>query len=66
MAPATATTIPSKPKPRPKVKEEKLFHPHSRKAGQLERKQLRKAKLTEQASKKAKKESAKSVYSTTD
>ncbi|KZT43117.1 hypothetical protein SISSUDRAFT_1057887 [Sistotremastrum suecicum HHB10207 ss-3] len=38
-----------------KEKKEKVFHPQSRKAGQLERKQLRVAKLGEAASKKSKK-----------
>jgi len=46
-------------KPQKNAKKEKIFHPESRKAGQLERKQLRKSKLAEQASKRAKLHSAK-------
>ena len=38
--------------------EEKVFHPDSRKAKQLERKQLRKSKLEDANSKKARKHSA--------
>jgi len=41
-----------------KLKKEKVFHPDSRKAGQLNRLQLRKAKLAEAASKRTKKQSA--------
>lgn len=36
------------------AKKEKIFHPKSRKAGQVERAQLRKSKLSEAASKKIK------------
>lgn len=39
-------------------KEEKVFHPDSRKAKQLERKLLRKSKMEEAASKKARKHSS--------
>ncbi|OJA19917.1 hypothetical protein AZE42_03765 [Rhizopogon vesiculosus] len=39
-------------------KKEKVFHPDSRKAGQLNRMQLRKAKVAEAASKRTKKQSA--------
>ncbi|KAF8582782.1 hypothetical protein K439DRAFT_1391365 [Ramaria rubella] len=42
-----------------KEKREKIFHPQSRKAEQLERVQLRKAKLAAAATKKSKRESAK-------
>jgi translation machinery-associated protein 16 len=41
-------------KPQKNAKKEKIFHPESRKAEQLARKQLRKSKLTEHASKRAK------------
>jgi len=40
-------------KPQKSAKREKIFHPESRKAGQLARKQLRKSKLAGQASKRA-------------
>jgi translation machinery-associated protein 16 len=46
-------------KPQKTAKKEKVFHPESRKAGQLARKQIRKSKLTGQASKRAKLHSAK-------
>jgi Translation machinery-associated protein 16 len=46
-------------KPQKNAKKEKIFHPESRKASQLARKQLRKSKLAEQASKRAKLHSAK-------
>ncbi|KAF8518044.1 hypothetical protein BU17DRAFT_76307 [Hysterangium stoloniferum] len=58
MAPSPKTTV-AKAKATTKEKKEKLFHPQSRKAGQLERSQLRKAKLATAATKKGKKESAK-------
>jgi translation machinery-associated protein 16 len=38
-----------------KTKKEKVFHPESRKAGQLARAALRKSKITEAASNRAKK-----------
>lgn len=41
-----------------KQKAEKVFHPESRKAGQMERKNLRKQKLTNQVSKRSKKQMA--------
>lgn len=41
------------------AKKEKIFHPESRKAGQLARKQLRKSKLAGQASKRTKLHSTK-------
>ncbi|KAI0272771.1 hypothetical protein BC834DRAFT_949284 [Gloeopeniophorella convolvens] len=44
------------------TKKEKIFHPDSRKAGQLARKQLRKSKLAGQASKRAKLHSAKADF----
>lgn len=50
---------PKKPATKSKQIKEKIFHPQSRKAGQLERAQLRKAKLDSAARKKTKKESAK-------
>jgi len=50
---------PTKKKPQKNAKKEKIFHPESRKAEQLGRKQLRKSKLGEQASKRAKLHSAK-------
>ncbi|KIK38296.1 hypothetical protein CY34DRAFT_809512 [Suillus luteus UH-Slu-Lm8-n1] len=50
---------PSKtPKSTSRAKKEKVFHPDSRKAGQLNRVQLRKAKLADAASKRTKKHSA--------
>ncbi|KAF8498479.1 hypothetical protein F5888DRAFT_174269 [Russula emetica] len=49
-------------KPQKAAKREKLFHPESRKAGQLARKQLRKSKLTGQASKRVKLHSAKADF----
>ncbi|GJJ11274.1 hypothetical protein Clacol_005506 [Clathrus columnatus] len=49
----------SAPKSNHKHTKEKIFHPQSRKAGQLERVQLRKAKLVSAAQKKVKRESAK-------
>jgi hypothetical protein len=49
-------------KPQKAAKREKLFHPESRKAGQLARKQLRKSKLTGQASKRVKLHSAKGKF----
>ncbi|KAG1797550.1 hypothetical protein EV424DRAFT_1333372 [Suillus variegatus] len=50
---------PSKtPKGTSRPKKEKVFHPDSRKAGQLSRVQLRKAKLADAASKRTKKHSA--------
>jgi hypothetical protein len=51
-------------KPQKAAKKEKIFHPESRKAGQLGRKQLRKSKLTGQASNRAKLHSVKGKYST--
>jgi len=44
---------------KPKQKKEKIFHPESRKAGQLARTQLRKSKLTEASSKRHRKFSSK-------
>jgi hypothetical protein len=50
---------PSKtPKSTSRPKKEKVFHPDSRKAGQLNRVQLRKVKLADAASKRTKKHSA--------
>ena len=46
-------------KPQKNAKKEKIFHPESRKAEQLARKQLRKSKLAEQASNRAKLHSSK-------
>jgi translation machinery-associated protein 16 len=46
-------------KPQKATKREKLFHPESRKAGQVARKQLRKSKLAGQASKRVKLHSSK-------
>ena len=40
-------------KPQKAAKEEKIFHPESRKAGQLARKQLRKSEFGGQAPKRA-------------
>ncbi|KIJ55331.1 hypothetical protein M422DRAFT_23933 [Sphaerobolus stellatus SS14] len=57
MAP-TPPTVAKTTKPKPKQPKEKIFHPLSRKAGQLERKQLRSAKLSVAASKKVKRERA--------
>jgi len=57
MTPSPTNT--TKAKGKSKEKKEKVFHPQSRKAGQLERAQLRKAKLASQASKRSKKESSK-------
>jgi len=54
MAPTT-----KKPQQQKVAKREKVFHPESRKAEQLARKQLRKSKLAGQASKRAKLHSAK-------
>jgi hypothetical protein len=52
MAPAeTSKNTASKPK----QKREKIFHPESRKAGQIARSQLRKSKLTEASSKRHRK-----------
>jgi hypothetical protein len=45
-----------------KAKKEKVFHPQSRKAGQMERAQLRKSKLSEAAQKKSKQASSTSQY----
>jgi hypothetical protein len=50
-------------KPQKATKREKLFHPESRKAGQLARKQLRKSKLAGQASNRAKLHSSKGKLS---
>ncbi|KAI0058991.1 hypothetical protein BV25DRAFT_1809785 [Artomyces pyxidatus] len=56
MAPANT----GKPAPKAKSgKKEKIFHPSSRKAGQLNRTQVRKAKLADQASKRTKKHASK-------
>lgn len=52
MAPSKTPRSTSRPK------KEKIFHPDSRKAGQLNRVQLRKAKLADAASKRTKKHSA--------
>jgi hypothetical protein len=49
-------------RPQKAAKKEKVFHPESRKAGQLGRKQLRKSKLDGQASKRAKLHSIKGKY----
>ncbi|KDQ61442.1 hypothetical protein JAAARDRAFT_123877 [Jaapia argillacea MUCL 33604] len=43
---------------KPKEKKEKVFHPQSRKAGQLSRTQLRKTKLSEASTKRARKHSS--------
>jgi translation machinery-associated protein 16 len=56
MAPTPNAT---KSKGKTKEKKEKIFHPQSRKAGQLQRAQLRKSRLASSASKKTKKEAAK-------
>ncbi|KAH7335307.1 hypothetical protein B0J17DRAFT_630381 [Rhizoctonia solani] len=53
MAPAAKATTTDK-KPGKKPAKEKVFHPQSRKAGQLERSQLRKAKLADASSKRGK------------
>jgi translation machinery-associated protein 16 len=50
-------------KPKKAAKKEKIFHPESRKAEQLARKQLRKSKLTGQASMRKKLHSAKGKLS---
>jgi translation machinery-associated protein 16 len=50
-------------KPQKVAKKEKIFHPESRKAGQLARKQLRKSKLAGQASKRGKLHSSKGKLS---
>jgi len=50
-------------KPQKASKKEKLFHPESRKAEQLARKQLRKSKLAGQASKRVKLHSSKGKLS---
>jgi hypothetical protein len=50
-------------KPQKAAKKEKVFHPESRKAGQLARKQLRKSKLAGQASKRVKLHSSKGKLS---
>jgi hypothetical protein len=50
-------------KPQKAAKREKIFHPESRKAGQLARKQLRKSKLAGQASKRGKLHSSKGKLS---
>jgi hypothetical protein len=52
-------------KPQKAAKKEKIFHPESRKAGQLARKQLRKSKLAGQASKRGKLHSSKGKLSET-
>ena len=49
-------------KPQKAAKREKIFHPESRKAGQLARKQLRKAKLAGQASNRGKLHSSKGKF----
>ncbi|KAN0115588.1 Protein of unknown function (DUF2962) domain containing protein [Russula decolorans] len=49
-------------KPQKATKREKLFHPESRKAGQVARKQLRKSKLAGQASKRVKLHSSKADF----
>jgi len=60
MAPSdSAKKVATKSQP----KREKIFHPQSRKAGQLARTQLRKSKLTEAASKRHKKFSSQSIIS---
>jgi hypothetical protein len=56
--PTSGDMAPTK-KPQKNAKKEKIFHPESRKAEQLARKQLRKSKLVQQASKRAKLHSAK-------
>ncbi|KAI0793880.1 hypothetical protein C8Q74DRAFT_1215355 [Fomes fomentarius] len=53
MAPSKASGTKATP-----TKKEKLFHPQSRKAGQLVRTQLRKSKLVEQAKERSKKQSS--------
>ncbi|THH14631.1 hypothetical protein EW146_g5723 [Bondarzewia mesenterica] len=55
MAPSKTGKVDTKEK---KAKKEKIFHPESRKAGQLARTQIRKSKLAGQASKRAKKHSS--------
>ena len=49
-----------------KEKKEKIFHPNSRKAGQLTRTQLRKNKLADQASKRSKKHASKGIVTEFD
>jgi len=49
-------------KPQKSAKREKIFHPESRKAGQLARKQLRKSKLAGQATKRASLHSVKADF----
>ena len=46
-----------------KLKKEKIFHPQSRKAAQIERSQLRKAKITEVQAKKVKRAASSSTSS---
>lgn len=63
MAPAPdASLAKAAPKPKSKAKQpakkEKIFHPESRKAGQLARTQLRKAKLADADTKRHRKNSA--------
>lgn len=59
MAPSTKAKTGTKEK---KGKKEKVFHPESRKAGQLARTQLRKTKLAEQAVKRHKKHASKGRF----
>ncbi|CEL61846.1 hypothetical protein RSOLAG1IB_04596 [Rhizoctonia solani AG-1 IB] len=55
MAPsAKAKAAPASNKPGKRPAKEKVFHPQSRKAGQLERSQLRKSKLADASSKRGK------------
>ena len=44
------------------AKKEKVFHPHSRKAGQLVRTQLRKSKLAEQVKERGKKQGSQGSF----
>ena len=58
MTSSTSESSSTKAKAKP-AKKEKIFHPQSRKAGQLARTQLRQSKLAGQASKRSKKHSSK-------
>lgn len=60
MAPTTPVKAPEKPKQ--KQKKEKIFHPQSRKAAQINRANVRKDKLTGAASKRSKKRIYQSMY----
>ena len=55
MAPSTTAKTNSATKPKKVVKKEKIFHPSSRKAGQLTRQAHRKSRLQNLASKRSQK-----------